>query len=210
MPTILPNEDEDTSANVARSFKKMGMKVMMSASVEKVDVEGDICHVHIKDKKGAEVLVDCDVVLSAVGVITNLENMGLEETGINVERTKIARQGDGTVAYRADNKEDGAWVQVDENSPVSMNVWGFTPDYFEYSEQMFKEFLSDPANISNLKSEFFIPMVVNKMINDGTATCKVLDTTSKWFGVTYSEDRPDTVARIAKLVADGVYPNKLF
>ena len=50
MPTILPNEDEDTSANVARSFKKMGMKVMMSASVEKVDVDGDICHVHIKDK----------------------------------------------------------------------------------------------------------------------------------------------------------------
>ena len=89
MPTSLPNEDEDTSANVARSFKKMGMKVMMSASVEKVDVDGDVCHVHIKDKKGAEVLVDCDVVLSAVGVITNLENIGLEETGINVERTKI-------------------------------------------------------------------------------------------------------------------------
>ena len=89
MPTILPNEDEDVSANVARSFKKMGMKVMMSASVEKVDVEGDVCHVHIKDKKGAEVLVDCDVVLSAVGVITNLEYMGLEETGIEVERTKI-------------------------------------------------------------------------------------------------------------------------
>lgn len=89
MPTILPNEDEDVSANVARSFKKMGMKVMMSASVEKVDVEGDVCHVHIKDKKGAEVLVDCDVVLSAVGVITNLDDMGLEETGIAVERTKI-------------------------------------------------------------------------------------------------------------------------
>lgn len=89
MPTILPNEDEDTSANVARSFKKMGMKVMMSASVEKVDVEGDVCHVLIKDKKGAEVTVDCDVVLSAVGVITNLENLGLEETGIAFERGKI-------------------------------------------------------------------------------------------------------------------------
>lgn len=89
MPTILPNEDEDTSANVARSFKKMGMKVMMSASVEHVDIEGDVCHVHIKDKKGAEVVVDCDVVLSAVGVITNLENIGLEEVGIATERTKI-------------------------------------------------------------------------------------------------------------------------
>ena len=89
MPTILPNEDEDTSAQVARSFKKMGMKVMMSASVEHVDVEGDVCHVHIKDKKGEEVLVDCDVVLSAVGVVTNLENLGLEETGIQSERGKI-------------------------------------------------------------------------------------------------------------------------
>jgi dihydrolipoamide dehydrogenase len=89
MPTLLPNEDEDTSAIVTRSFKKMGMKVMMSASVEHVDVEDDICHVHIKDKKGAEVLVDCDVVLSAVGIITNLENLGLEETGITSERGKI-------------------------------------------------------------------------------------------------------------------------
>ena len=127
-----------------------------------------------------------------------------------VERTKIARQADGTVAYRKDNKEDGEWVAVDENSPVSMNVWGFTPDYFEVSEQMFREFLSAPENISNLKSEFFIPMVVNKMINDGSAACRVLDTTSKWFGVTYPEDRPDTVARISQLVEEGVYPDKLF
>lgn len=89
MPTILPNEDEDTSAQMARSFKKMGMKVMMSASVEKVDIDGDICHVHIKDKKGAEVIVDSEIVLSAVGVVTNLENLGLEETGIAFERGKI-------------------------------------------------------------------------------------------------------------------------
>lgn len=89
MPTILPNEDEDTSAIVARSFKKMGMKVMVSASVESVDLDGDLCRVHIKDKKGAEVLVDCDVVLSAVGVVTNLEGLGLEECGIVSERGKI-------------------------------------------------------------------------------------------------------------------------
>ena len=127
-----------------------------------------------------------------------------------VECTKIARLDDGQVAYREDNKDDGKWINIDENAPVSMNMWGFTPDYFEYSEEYFKEFLSDPANIANLKSEFFIPLMVNKLINEGTATCKVLDTTSKWFGVTYSEDRPDTVARIAKLVEDGTYPNKLF
>ena len=90
MPQILPNEDEDTASQISRSFRKMGMKVMASASVEKVDVDGDVCHVTIKDmKKNTETVVDCDVVLSAVGVITNLENLGLEETGIEVERTKI-------------------------------------------------------------------------------------------------------------------------
>ena len=127
-----------------------------------------------------------------------------------VERTKIARLEDGSVAYRDNNDENGEWVVVDENTPVSMNMWGFTPDYFEYSEEYFKEFLSDKKNLENLKSEFFIPLMVNKLINDGTATCKVLDTTSKWFGVTYSEDRPATVERIQSLVDDGTYPAKLF
>ncbi|MDY5968821.1 MAG: dihydrolipoyl dehydrogenase [Bacteroidales bacterium] len=89
MPAVVPNEDEETSSTIARNFKKMGMKVMTGANVERVEVEGDVCHVHIKDKKGAEALVDCDVVLSSVGVVTNLENLGLEETGIAVERGKI-------------------------------------------------------------------------------------------------------------------------
>ena len=91
-----------------------------------------------------------------------------------------------------------------------MNVWGFTPDYFEYSEAYFKEFLADPKNMENLKSEYFIPMMVNKIINDGTATVDVLDTTSTWFGVTYPADREGVVARIKQLVEEGVYPEKLF
>lgn len=91
-----------------------------------------------------------------------------------------------------------------------MNMWGFTPDYFQYSEEYFKVFLSDPKNLENLKAEFFIPLMVNKLINDGTATVEVLDTTSKWFGVTYAADRDATVARIKQLVDEGVYPNKLF
>ena len=89
-------------------------------------------------------------------------------------------------------------------------AWGFTPDYFEYSEAYFKEFLCDPKNMENLKAEFFIPLMVNKLINDGTATVKVLDTTSKWFGVTYAADRPSVVARIQSLIDEGVYPSKLF
>ena len=88
MPNIVPNEDDDVSAQISRSFRKMGMKVMTSSSVEKVDIDGDVCHVTIQTKKGTEV-VDADIVLSAVGVITNLENLGLEEVGIEVERTKI-------------------------------------------------------------------------------------------------------------------------
>ena len=123
-----------------------------------------------------------------------------------VERTEIMRV-DGPVCYK---DEQGAWVPVDDNTPVSMNMWGFTPDYFEHSEAYFKEFLADPKNMENLKAEFFIPLMVNKLINEGTSTVKVLDTTSKWFGVTYAADREDTVKRIQKLIDEGVYPAKLF
>ena len=112
------------------------------------------------------------------------------------------------VKYLADDGE--TWVAIPDTTPVSMNFWGFTPDYFQHSEAYFKEFLSDPKNMENLKSEFFIPLMVDKLIKDGTATCEVLDTTSKWFGVTYPEDRPDVVAKFQKLADDGVYPEKMF
>lgn len=123
-----------------------------------------------------------------------------------VERTEIMRV-DGKVCYK---DEEGKWVAVEDNTPVSMNMWGFTPDYFEYSDEYFKEFLSDAKNMENLKVEFFIPLVVNNLIHEGTATVKVLDTTSKWFGVTYAADRQATVDRIQKLIEEGVYPNRLF
>ena len=124
-----------------------------------------------------------------------------------VERTKIQRI-DGVVKYLDEDGE--TWISIPDNTPVSMNFWGFTPDYFEYSNEFFKTFLSDPKNMSNLKSEFFIPLMVDKLINDGTATCEVLDTTSKWFGVTYPEDRPGTVEKFQKLHDEGVYPDKMF
>ncbi len=123
-----------------------------------------------------------------------------------VERTEIMRVG-GPVCYK---DEEGAWVPVDDNTPVSMNMWGFTPDYFEHSEAYFREFLSDPKNMANPKAEFFIPLMVNKLIGERTATVKVLDTTSKWFGVTYAADRQGVVDRIKDLVDEGVYPARLF
>lgn len=124
-----------------------------------------------------------------------------------VERTEIMRVND-VISYKDEN---GEWQPVGgENVPVSMNMWGFTPDYFAYSEAYFKEFLSDPKNMENLKAEFFIPLMVDKLINEGTATVKVLDTTSKWFGVTYAADRDAVVAKIQSLIDEGVYPAKLF
>ena len=123
-----------------------------------------------------------------------------------VERTEVMRVN-GAVSYK---DEEGKWVAIADNTPVSMNMWGFTPDYFEHSEAYFKVFLSDPKNMENLKAEFFIPLMVNKLINEKTATVKVLDTTSKWFGVTYSADRAGTVARIQSLIDEGAYPSKLF
>ena len=106
------------------------------------------------------------------------------------------------------NGAEADGVAVDVNSLVSMNMWGFTPDYFEYSEEYFKEFLK--ANMGNLKSEYFIPLMVNKLITEGTARVKVLDTTSKWFGVTYAADRQGVVDKIQALVDAGEYPSKLF
>jgi dihydrolipoamide dehydrogenase len=88
LPTIVPLEDEDASKNLARAFKKMKMKVMTKAAVREVDTSGDKCKVYIDTKKGEEI-VEADVVLSAVGVETNLENLGLEELGINTERGKV-------------------------------------------------------------------------------------------------------------------------
>ena len=121
-----------------------------------------------------------------------------------VERTAIERI-DGKVSFKDEN---GVMQSIADNTPVSMNMWGFTPDYFEYSEEYFKEFLK--ANMDNLKAEYFIPLMVNKLINDGTARVKVLDTTSKWFGVTYAADRQGVVDKIQALVDAGEYPAKLF
>lgn len=121
-----------------------------------------------------------------------------------VERTHIEEKS-GTIIYVDEN---GGEVSLQPNTPVSMNMWGFTPDYFDYSEQYFKEFLAE--NGQKLKSEFYIPLAVNNLIVEKKATCKVLDTPSKWFGVTYAEDRPQVVLKINELIKKGIYPNKLF
>ena len=124
-------------------------------------------------------------------------------TGV-VERTAIERI-DGDIQFIDEN---GQKVVLEENVPVSMNMWGFTPAYFVHSEKYFVDFLKE--NIDKPKSEFFIPLVVNELITKGIATVKVLDTTAKWFGVTYAADRQGVVDKIQALVDAGEYPNKLF
>ena len=120
-----------------------------------------------------------------------------------VERTKIENKN-GHIVFT----ENDVDTELAPNTPVSMNMWGFTPEYFRYTEEGFKAFLAEKGQ--ELKSEFYIPTLVNQLIVDGKATCKVLDTPSKWFGVTYSEDRPQVVDKIKQLVDAGIYPAKLF
>ena len=122
-----------------------------------------------------------------------------------VERTYIIRDTDGVIKYKDENEN---LVPAGENVPVSMNMWGFTPEYFQYSEDYFINFLKE--NADNIKAEYFIPLMVNHLITNGTARVKVLDTPSKWFGVTYAEDRASVVAKIQELIDKGEYPNKLF
>ena len=120
-----------------------------------------------------------------------------------VERTSIERKGE-QIVYTV----DGVDYPLAENAPVSMNMWGFTPEYFDYSEQGFKDFLAQ--NGQELKKEFYIPTLVNDLIKAGKADCKVLDTPSKWFGVTYQQDRPMVVAKFKELAENGLYPSPLF
>ncbi len=125
-------------------------------------------------------------------------------TGV-VERTAIIRNAEGKIVF---NDENGQEVTIGDKTPVSMNMWGFTPDYFAHSDKQFVDFLKKEEG--NLKSEFFIPLVVNKMVEDGDATVEVLDTPANWFGVTYADDREGVVAKIQALVDAGEYPSKLF
>jgi hypothetical protein len=105
-------------------------------------------------------------------------------------------------------EENGVEFPLASNTPVSMNFWGFTPKVFEDSVAMFVAFAL--ANKENPKAEFFIPLVAEKLIKEGKASFKVLPTDSKWFGVTYKEDKPIVQASIDALVSAGVYPSNLW
>src|SRR5512138_114130 len=120
-----------------------------------------------------------------------------------VELTKIEKDGSG-----ARNTDASGHVHpLTGDEIVSLNMWGFTPSLFAHLQREFVAFLHQDG--ANPKAEFFIPTVVNTLINTGQTRLKVLPTSSSWFGVTYREDRPRVVASIRELIQRGDYPEKL-
>jgi UTP-glucose-1-phosphate uridylyltransferase len=120
-----------------------------------------------------------------------------------VERTKIKRDHDGIFYYEEENR-----FKLEENTPVSMNFWGLKPNVFKYLKEGFKDFLDQHGN--ELKSEYYIPLLINDNIIKGTIRTKVLQCDSPWFGVTYREDKPLVEQRIKELIELGEYPQDLW
>ena len=120
------------------------------------------------------------------------------------ERTQVYFKPDGSVVY----EEGGVETPLPNDTRVSMNFWGFTPAVFDQSLSMFQRFVE--ANEDKPKSEFFIPLVADELIKSGKASFKVIPTASKWFGVTYKEDKPIVQKSISDLVNSGVYPENLW
>lgn len=113
------------------------------------------------------------------------------------ERTKINNDCQFT-------EDDGkTWTALSSDTPVSMNLWGFKPDIFEYIEKGFTEFLKE--NINEPKKEYYLPLVVTDLIESDTKKVKVLSAEDKWYGVTYKEDKPQVVAAVEEMIGKGYY-----
>ncbi|MBQ7935204.1 MAG: nucleotidyltransferase [Clostridia bacterium] len=123
------------------------------------------------------------------------------------ERTMIQKI-DGQAHFSEDGGE--TFTPVSNTAPVSMNMWGFPLAYLRALEVKFPEFLKKTVVTNPLKGEFFLPMVVDELLQDKEATVKVLHSDDKWFGVTYKEDKPTVMAGIQALKDAGVYPEKLW
>ena len=121
-----------------------------------------------------------------------------------VETSNIVKTAEGAAVQT----EDGV-VPIDVESEVSMNMWGLSPKFFEVLDKGFDEFL-EKLDPENLKGEYLLPTIIGDLLKEGKMKVEVRKSHDEWFGVTYKEDKPDVVASIQKLIADGVYPEKLF
>lgn len=137
------------------------------------------------------------------GICSYDKNMKLTDV---VEHHNILKENDGVI--RGDNSSNGERVGINGTDLCSMNMWGFTPDYFEKSETLFENFLEQ--NINELKKEYYIPFAVDCLVKEGDAECEVLSTPSRWFGVTFKEDRPSVVAKFKELADNKTYPSPLY
>jgi len=122
-----------------------------------------------------------------------------------IERTKIGFTPSKEIAYQ---DETGQQVLVEGDPFVSMNIFGFTPAFFHWLQEYFVIFLRETG--PDLKSEYFLPYILNKLIKEKKVTLKVLPTPEKWFGVTYKEDKPFVTQMLKELTSRGVYPSPLW
>jgi len=120
------------------------------------------------------------------------------------EQTHIVKTPTGIIAKTADGQE----MKFTGDEVASMNLTGFPPTVFGYFEEAFRQFLEKQAH--NLKAEFFLPAVVNSLLQTGSTKVKVLPTPEKWFGVTYPDDKPPAVQALRRLIDEGVYPENLW
>ena len=104
-------------------------------------------------------------------------------------------------------EDDSEWHDLAGETPVSMNMWGFTPSMLDALESDFEAFLKE--NLSSPKAEFYLVSGVDALIASGKARVKVLATDAQWYGVTYQDDKPRVQQAIAQMVADGLYPADL-
>ena len=176
---------------------------------ESFRIAGDWCRSHC-DSKGVYAIVgfELDNTLSeSGGVSRGICHYDAQGHLTDVaEHHNVMMEADGVL--RGDNSVTSAHVTLNAKDLCSMNMWCFTPDYFEGSARIFEKFLEQ--NINELKKEYYIPFAIDNMIKAGTGKCDVLATPSRWFGVTFKEDRPGVVAKFASLVEEGVYPSPLY
>ena len=119
------------------------------------------------------------------------------------ERTKITQEG-GVIHFTED--EGKSWTELPGDTPVSMGLWGFTASFLPEAQNRFVSFLEENLDKNPLKCEYFLPSIVSSLIDEGKAQVRMLHSADKWYGVTYKEDKPEVVAAIARMTAEGLYP----
>ena len=122
-----------------------------------------------------------------------------------IERTSIETY-EGGIRYL----EDGVYTDVAPETIVSMNMWGFMPSFLDEIEGRFAAFLKDALKVNPIKCEFFLPLPITQLIQEGKATFKVLSSPDRWFGVTYAADKPTVVAALKTMTEEGKYPDGLW